>query len=334
MTTIETPVQADTETRDVPRAAFRQSFGSVEIIQAPEKSDPARKSIEMTALSGDVLGHWYWGRIVQDLSTMRHDSAIAIDWAHDHDEPIGRIEKFTVGDGLQLSGELISTHEGDKASWVISKGNAGIPFQASIEWDPYTANVSFLPEGITAQINGREIEGPCYIVTDWKLIGVAVCLHGADTGTATEFSKGAGSAQIGVHKMARKAADATKPDATSETAAATQQAVDVKPDVKPEATEPTPAVQTVDDFRSELARYTSRFGAADGAEYFQAGLSYTEALEKALDKQTAATQAAEKQATEAAERLASIQTGETSSVDTGKPGQANAKTFGEYARRK
>lgn len=108
------------------------------------------------------------------------------------------------------------------------------------------------------------------------------------------------------------------------------------PVAEPTATPTTPATPATElsaeasraQFALELKRYTDKFGAADGATYFQAGMSYEAALEKALEKATETTKAAEASKLSAEQRLAAINLGESKPVESGgKPGGDDKTSF-------
>ena len=178
------------------------------------------------ARSGEPIEHWYWGKIVHDLAGMRVlGDKVAFDWCHSNwDGCIGYGEKFDVTSGdLVITGTLVAFKDDDRAAEVISKGKRGVPYEASIYYDPLNGlRMEYVPEKMSASVNGRQIEGPCVIVREWLLRGVAICPYGADPHTSTEFSRQR-EQKINVTLFSTEAAMAkdkpaeTKPEETKET---------------------------------------------------------------------------------------------------------------------
>jgi len=145
----------------------------------------------MVARSKDAIAHYYWGRIVHDLSGMilRKDS-VTVDYAHGFDEVIGFANQFAVTDaGLEVSGSLVTTEPHDKADEVYRKGKAGVPYEASIDWDGPEVQIEYIPDMVTTEVNGQQFAGPGYVVRKWPLRAIAICRYGCDPDTRTQFSK-------------------------------------------------------------------------------------------------------------------------------------------------
>ena len=128
--------------------------------------------------------------IVHDFEGMSHKNRIPIDWAHDANEVIGYINRFTIDErGLTLSGALTPFGE-DRGTEVISKYRRGVPYQASIMTSAvHEDDIEVVNEGEFAQVNGGRVEGPVFIIRNWELTGVAVVRHGADDATSVLMSK-------------------------------------------------------------------------------------------------------------------------------------------------
>lgn len=171
----------------VPRAALRFS-ADVELGQAEagSKSVP----VTMRARSGNVLKHWYFGRIVHDFAGMRLASKkLPFDYAHDEKEVLGYCDATDTSSGeLVMSGQLIPFTKTDRASEVIHKSAQGQPYQGSIYFDAEDLVCEFVPEGFVAEVNGGQFAGPGVIARDWLLRGAAVCPYGQDPDTSVQFS--------------------------------------------------------------------------------------------------------------------------------------------------
>jgi hypothetical protein len=150
---------------------------------------------------------------------------------------------------------------------VILKGQAGVPYQSSIDFDAFSVVLEYVPEGFSSEANGRTYDGPLTIFRQWDLQGVAVCLKPWDGGTEARFSKDAKDApQVPLNWK-----DKGKFAMTTETKPA---------DAKP--------AETMDDLRGQFAKtqekFVGMFGAVDGNEYLAKGKPYEAALEEHIGK--------------------------------------------------
>lgn len=178
------------EQRNIPAAALRCTVGPCELGQA-QAPDAKTVPIKMLARTGQPIDHWYWGRIVHDLSGMHlHKPRLCIDYCHEEDELIGYLDRFETGSGdLVASGELVPYQENDRASEIIFKAQNGVPYEASIDFGGTGIKIEDLGENHSAEVNGYTFEGPGVIVREWPLRGVAVCPYGADQETSSKLSR-------------------------------------------------------------------------------------------------------------------------------------------------
>lgn len=333
--------------KEAPRSAFRFD-ASVSTIKL--SADGKTADIELLARSGDPIQHWYWGQIVHDLQGMNHKDKVVLDYCHDDEEVIGYADGFDVrDDGLHLSGKLVSVIEEDRADVVMRQGNAGIPFEASIFFDD--AQLEYIPEGMSTEVNGKQFEGPGVIVRQWTLRGCAVCPYGADANTNSSFADSSALRFSWRPDMAtkKKAGELTAAHATEEQQAATaaEPATATEAEATAEVTktepetiaEPSTTELSADDPRSQLKKFMQRFGDADGAKYFADGIDYQAAQDLHIGKLTADRDAAVKRADDAEARLLSLKDkhGEregvkTGSASTGKFGSAQVKSISEAKR--
>jgi hypothetical protein len=190
-------MQTDIRKRDLsktPKTAFSFALGRFEF--DADQKDKDSVSVSLLARTKEPIEHWWWGRVVHDISGVRHRDKIPIDYAHDDREVIGYVDGVETEGDLVLHGALVPFTETDRASEVIHKSRAGIPYQASIYFGD-DAVFRYLGEGEKKTVNGFDFEGPGVIVEDWELRGVAVCPYGADGGTATNvFADGGGTRKI------------------------------------------------------------------------------------------------------------------------------------------
>lgn len=299
----------DPQLRTVPAAAFALA-AMVEAAHAfalgSAQGQSANVPVKLRALSGDPVNHWWWGRIVLDLSGMQlHKDRLPLDWCHDVDQIVGYLDKFDSGKGaLDCSGMLTPAMEGDRASQIIAQGMAGVPFEASIYWDELRIE-EVLPGG-SAQVNGRSVDGPCYVVRQWRLRGVAVCPYGVDAMTSTKFSHaGHADRPVRVHSLSQPPGDTAMSDAASPkptpAPGSAPGAAPATPTPVTIASEPPPAPGAPGVPEAPGQKYLTAFG-EKGATYFAKGLTFEQATAEhvqwqagriaELEKQVAAGQAA------------------------------------------
>lgn len=147
--------------------------------------------IKVKARGAQAVDHWYFGRIVHDLAGMSLSKPrLAIDYCHREDEVMGFANKFETEGGLVASGALTPFQDKDRASEVIFKSQHGVPYEASIFFDPAELVLEEVPQGMSVPVNGLQFAGPGVVARQWTLRGLAVCPYGQDKNTAVEFSAG------------------------------------------------------------------------------------------------------------------------------------------------
>lgn len=175
----------------IPAAACVLSVGEFEL---GDNGDGAKTApVRLVARSGKPIEHWFWGRVVHDLAGMHlHKPRVPIDYVHDAKEIVGYLNKFdrTSGD-LVTSGALVPFKESDRATEIVHKMKAGVPYEASINFGGDGIKVEDVGDGMVAQVNGYQFEGPGVIVREWPLRGVAICPYGADANTESSALAGA-----------------------------------------------------------------------------------------------------------------------------------------------
>jgi hypothetical protein len=293
---------------EIPASACNLVVGAFELGDNGEgaKSAPVR----LVARSGQPIEHWFWGRVVHDLEGMQlHKSRLPIDYAHDVKEVIGYLNKFDVEDGdLVTSGALVPFKDTDRATEIVHKMAAGVPYEASINFGGDGIKVQDVPEGTVAEVNGYTFDGPGCIVREWPLRGVAVCPYGADMNTE---SAGAFS-----NKQVFSASVVSEPEATTEEGSEMSESVEVEapveaPEVEQEeaqevedtveteeAEEPTveltedpveadaPVEAPAELSRDDFLKITDQFGAEIAAQTVRDGGSYETALKLHADALT------------------------------------------------
>lgn len=178
----------------VPATAFTCASGAVELAEGRSGNKGKTSPVRLKARSGQPIDHPYWGRIVHDLSGMRmHKNRLPIDYAHNHAEVLGYVNKFDTTSGdLFASGAMTPFSDNDRASEVLFKMREGVPYEASIFFGGDGIKVQEVGDGEVAEVNGYELSGPAVIVREWPLRGIAICPYGADmhTESAVNFANG------------------------------------------------------------------------------------------------------------------------------------------------
>ncbi len=99
-----------------------------------------------------------------------------------------------------------------------------------------------------------------------------------------------------------------------------QEPEDMEKDTNPAepATDPTPQ-PTREDFAAELSKFTTRFGAENGAKWFSENKSWPEALEAHCDALTADLKASTARVAELEQAIETLKAGEPDALDLGDP---------------
>lgn len=234
--------------------------------QPAECGNRAPVPLSVLARTGEPIYHWWWGWIVHDMAgfTAAKES-IVFDWCHDDDEIMGVATAFDASnDGLTVSGKLTPFCDDDRASEVIFKSNAGVPYEASIDWSG-PCRIEELTAGAKATVNGQTITGPAYIVREWSVSAVAICPHGADSGTAVQFSGNQSSAaevEVSIFRFSQEGDMSQTPGSLPPGAAGAQSQTFSR-----------------DELLGQLKRFTDAFGPEKGQSYFHAGKQFADAVE-------------------------------------------------------
>jgi hypothetical protein len=302
----------------IPANACILRIGEFELKDNGEKAKTA--PVRLIARTGQAIKHWFWGRVVHDLSGMRlHKSRIPIDYVHDIKEIVGYLNKFDSSSGdLVTSGALVPFKDSDRATEIIHKSRAGVPYEASINFGGDGIKVQQLEENEMAQVNGAQFDGPGIIIREWPLRGVAICPYGADSNTSSDvlaqenktFSASVVSAtqpktkepvamnDKPVEVLAQAEAPVAAPDPEVKPVAVEQPPAEVKPvevalaaavepaavEAKPPEAQAAPAAPEVKALsRDEFSRIADKFGDAIASKVMRDGGDYSTAMELAFD---------------------------------------------------
>lgn len=153
------------------------------------EGEDKKKSLTIEPLySGGPVDHWWFGKVIIDLSTMIfRGRRFPVLRDHSTDRILGhsgRPEIVKNADGkssIHLTNvKLVDTEDTQK---VIKLGDDGFPLQASISIKP--TKVQRLDENEEAEINGFKVKGPLAIWKDCIYKEGSVCVFGVDSDTAT-----------------------------------------------------------------------------------------------------------------------------------------------------
>ena len=198
---------ASSARKPIPSDATRFNAEEVEFAQRADGS--SNQPISLLARSKKPVSTWFWGNAVHDLSGMKHVKKVPIDYCHDDQQILGFIDKFSVNDeGLVLDGVLTpSDNPTDMCRTVTAKQKAGVPYQASIFFDPNDMVVEAVRGNETAEVNGYKFKGPGIIFRKWTLRGVAVCPYGKDANTSSSVKFDASKFSVSMISGGKTVAD-------------------------------------------------------------------------------------------------------------------------------
>ena len=295
-----------TFTDGIPQGACTLVVGEIHL---GDNGDDAKSApVSLIARSGRPIEHWFWGRVVHDLSGMQlHKPRIPIDYVHDSKEIVGYLNKFETETGdLVTSGALTPFKDSDRATEIIFKSRAGVPYEASINFGGDGIKIQEVNAGELTMVNGSEFEGPGVVIREWPLRGVAVCPYGADMNTdstvlsgnkkysATVFTEpetvDKDADMRNVTKSVDSTAEAVQPEAVVEEDTQTvdtelaEVAEEASVDAEVEEVEEPEETETDELGREEFCRIVDMFGADIAAQTVKDGGNYQTALEMAYTK--------------------------------------------------
>jgi hypothetical protein len=330
--------------KTVPVAALRFNVGEF-VIDNRNGENAKSAPVTLKARSGQPIDHWYWGKVVHDLSGMKlHKPRLAIDYNHNADEVIGYLNHFDVSSGdLIARGALVPYKGDDRATEILFKAQQGVPYEASIFFGGDGILVEEVAEGHVAEVNGYKLEGPAAIIREWPLRGVAICPYGADANTETKLADGGESKTVTIKR--KKGEDMETKLAEGAPAPVDAPAVDAKTEeTKPEdkKTEET-APETAPVVETELAakpkpgqKFIDAFGREKGGAWFAEGLTFEDA-ERAFNAEIRAERdALAKENAEMKTRLAAMATAGIEPVTQSEPAPitTSPKTFAQLVDEK
>ncbi len=205
--------------------------GNVSLVAAPgaggKPDEGGNRRMTITAYNGGLMNVG-WGSpvgIALDGLTWRDDNAVPVLCHHNTyslNAICGQATRVSHdGKTLTVDGELMPMT--DDAKKVLELAKAGFKFQASV--GVTASDVLFIDEEQAYELNGAEVQGPCYIVRAGTLSEVSIVPLGADGSTQTAIA--AALTETTTHKEAtpmateKKEVEAAKPDTATVEAAQT-----------------------------------------------------------------------------------------------------------------
>ncbi|TWU12864.1 hypothetical protein CA54_16900 [Symmachiella macrocystis] len=314
----------------VPAAAMR--FGGPCDLVIGEQVDGGKTTpVELLARTSEPVDHYYWGRVVHDFAGMKLSKPqLLLDWCHYSDEVLGFLDRFEVRpEGLYCSGEIVPYLDRDKATEIVFKSAAGVPYESSINFNGSGIKVEEIGPGESVQVNGREFVGPGAVIREWPLRGVAICPYGADQNTAAEFADGGADVLIEylendggpIVAKENETAGAVEDETVTEPETDASSGGDVKEvtgefaggDVGDVTGEVAPAVvpAAAGELSTEGGRFLEAFGDRGGV-WFAQGLSFDAAQAKYFGEMRAENEKLTK-------RLAALDRGESTPAEFAAP---------------
>jgi hypothetical protein len=284
---------------------------------AAAKDSGGNRPISMLARTAQPIEHWYFGKVVHDMAGMQLAApTLPIDYCHDPEEVLGYLDEFKAdNEGLTVAGDLVTFQPDDRTAEICHKSDNGVPYQASIAFDPNTFVLESVPAGMQANVNGYALEGPAVVVRKWTLVAVSVCPYGADSGTRASFTAADGAADVSIDFVLQEKTEMSATPAPAATTPANTPATTpaaATPATATQQTAATPATQADPraEFKATLAKFAAKFGAENGTKWAAEGLTYEAALEKHSEALATQLTAATGKTTELQTKLAAIPRGE------------------------
>lgn len=328
--------------RNVPTKALSFTIGEVEI-SAVNGDDAKSAPVTLKARSGQPIEHWFWGKVVHDLSGMKlHKQRLAIDYNHNADEVIGYLNRFDIASGdLITSGALVPYKDNDRATEIIFKSKQGVPYEASIFFGGDGIVVEEIAEGAEAAVNGYKLTGPAAIIREWPLRGVAITPYGADANTETRLADGGDSRTVTFKQakgetMEHELAEGAAAPVEAPAEAVEEQKPEEQPSEQPEAAPAAVDEQQLSSAVKPGQKFIDAFGREKGGAWFAEGLSFEQA-DKAFNAEIRAERdALAAKVGELERRLAAFGNAGVEPVapDSNAPASSSPKTFAQLVEAK
>jgi len=157
-------------------------------IEAAAEGEQRAARVQIDAYNGDVMDVSYYGQTVVDIAGIQAADKVVL--LADHRNEIGSILGYGKANisvrKLRIEGQLSTSSP--LAASIVAMQKEGIPLQASIGAKPIKASI--VEAGQAVRVNGRTIkaERPFYLVSQSKLVHVAIVANGADSTTTVSIA--------------------------------------------------------------------------------------------------------------------------------------------------
>lgn len=151
----------------------------------------ARKFTGLAYSGKPITGHYYWGSVVFDMSTMTVPPKLPALIDHDRGQRAGYVTSFSVTDGagFTVTGNLLTNESG---SSVSKDSDEGFPWQMSIHIEP--GSTEEVQPGNSVVVNGQTLAGPITVFRNSVVKEVSFTATGYDSNTtATAFTRPSGN---------------------------------------------------------------------------------------------------------------------------------------------
>ena len=158
---------------------------------AAAEAGGSRKFTGLAYSGKPITGHYYWGSVVFDLSSMSVPPKLPALVDHDRALRAGYVTSFSVSDGagFTVAGNLLSNASG---SAVASESDEGFPWQMSIHIEP--GSTEEVQPGNSVVVNGQTLAGPITVFRNSVVKEVSFTATGYDSNTtATAFTRPSGN---------------------------------------------------------------------------------------------------------------------------------------------
>lgn len=171
------------------------SFSNME-----NETEKKKRSFSGVAYSGEkITGHWYWGDLVFDLSTMSVPNKLPALLDHLSSQRCGFVENYSINDneGFTVKGTLLSNKHGREIS---DDSDEGFPWQMSVRINP--GSVEEVASNTSVSVNGRMFQGPITVFRNSNISEVSFTALGWDSNTSAVALSKQSTLQSKEHNMA------------------------------------------------------------------------------------------------------------------------------------
>lgn len=171
----------DTVALQAEQCVFRASVAFAEKV---EEGKPF--GLRIRANSGEPMSHWYFGKVVVDLSGVRWNrSDIPILLDHSPARIVGYTKTLGLEEGEGLVAEGVLSKKTEEGRHVRELAEEGFPWQASVMLE--IESIEDVGDDVSVEVNGYSLEGPAVVLRKTRLREVTVTTLGADENTDAEL---------------------------------------------------------------------------------------------------------------------------------------------------